>query len=153
MSKDILQPETLKKIINSTSATKDESTLKLRLSQENITPDSFFLSLFKELSQIINNLSQNTTKIDTVYFNLIVDYFGSISLFFPTPSTLIPFDRIETVIQLTFKICDVYVSDIYLGIKGQLDNTTINNLLSIFIKLLGYILSSYKKEMIDLFIM
>ena len=152
MSKDILQPETLKKIINSTSATKDESTLKLRLSQENITPDSFFLSLFKELSQIINNLSQNTTKIDTVYFNLIVDYFGSISLFFPTPSTLIPFDRIETVIQLTFKICDVYVSDIYLGIKGQLDNTTINNLLSIFIKLLGYILSSYKKEMIDLFI-
>ena len=152
MSKDIIQPETLKRIINSSTSTKDESSLKLKLSQENISPDSFFLSLFNELSKIINNLSDNATKIDTVYLNLIADYFGSISLFFPSPNTLIPFDKVEQLIELTFKICDAYVSDITIGIKGKLDNATINNIISIFIKLLGSILSSYKKDFIDLFI-
>ena len=122
MSKDIIQPETLKRIINSSTSTKDESSLKLKLSQENISPDSFFLSLFNELSKIINNLSDNATKIDTVYFNLIADYFGSISLFFPSPNTLIPFDKVEQLIELTFKICDAYVSDITIGIKGKLDS-------------------------------
>ena len=70
MSKDIIQPETLKRIINSSTSTKDESSLKLKLSQENISPDSFFLSLFNELSKIINNDESNNIKQNNLCHNV-----------------------------------------------------------------------------------
>lgn len=153
MSKDQISSDKLKKIILSTTVSRDPSILSSILAQNNISIPAFYNSLFQELTKKINHIFTNENKIDIDYLNLVIDHFGNLCSFVASSDTIIPFTKVEPIITKLLQLSEVYVLGLFDNEKNQIDSATMNLILSTIQKILTNILSCYKKETIDFFIL